>query len=129
MDRLVELRNSRNMKQAEIAKLLGIHRTTYNKYENGESSPSYEILKNIARLFNVSTDYLLEYEQPGTEEKQSMTSVPPKNINESLSEEERKLLQIYSQLNQKGRNFLLKEADHILEQSDFRQAGTIASGQ
>lgn len=54
---LRELRLSRNMSQDEVAKALGIDRTTYVKYEHGGS-----IKRNLPRLadfFGVSTDYLL----------------------------------------------------------------------
>ena len=54
---LRELRLSRNMSQDDVAKSLGIDRTTYVKYEHGGS-----IKRNLPRLadfFGVSTDYLL----------------------------------------------------------------------
>ena len=48
--RIQELRNGRNMKQAEFAKLLGVTKSAVSSYENGTRLPSYE---------KVSTDYLL----------------------------------------------------------------------
>ncbi|WP_295159775.1 helix-turn-helix domain-containing protein [Selenomonas sp. AE3005] len=54
---LRELRLARNMSQNEIAKALGIDRTTYVKYEHGGSIKRN--LPKLADFFNVSTDYLL----------------------------------------------------------------------
>ena len=54
---LRELRQDRNMSQSEVAKALGIDRTTYVKYEHGGSIKRN--LPKLADFFNVSTDYLL----------------------------------------------------------------------
>lgn len=57
--RIQELRNGRNMKQAEFAKLLGVTKSAVSSYENGTRLPSYEVLIKMAGIFKVSTDYLL----------------------------------------------------------------------
>lgn len=56
--RLKTLRIRRGYSQDDVAKLLGIGRTTYLKYESGENKPSRK-LKELAALFGVTTDYLL----------------------------------------------------------------------
>jgi transcriptional regulator with XRE-family HTH domain len=57
--RLTSLRKSKKLSQAEMAKILGIHRGTYSNYESGNRHPDYETLQSIADFFGVSTDYLL----------------------------------------------------------------------
>lgn len=57
--KLKELRSSKGLNQSEVAKMLNIDRSTYGKYETGDSSPDYEKLNKLASFFNVSTDYLL----------------------------------------------------------------------
>ncbi len=57
--RLKELREHRKLTQADVAKALGIDRTTYGKYETGDSSPHYEKLIQLADFFGVSVDYLI----------------------------------------------------------------------
>lgn len=42
-----------------MAKVLDIDRTTYGKYETGDSSPHYEKLVELADFFGVSVDYLV----------------------------------------------------------------------
>ncbi len=56
--RLRLLRNERGWKQSEIAEKLNFSGAMASAYENGRE-PSYDILVQIARLFGVSTDYLL----------------------------------------------------------------------
>lgn len=57
--RLKELRVKRNLYQKDVASMLGIDRTTYAKYETGDSEPNFGTLLKIADIFDVSTDYLL----------------------------------------------------------------------
>lgn len=56
--RLRALRIKKNLSQEEMANLLDVERSTYVKYENDKNKPSRK-LSEIARIFNVSTDYLL----------------------------------------------------------------------
>lgn len=59
MERLKELRTARGLLQKDVAAVLGIDRTTYVKYEKGQSEPSFDILAKLADYFGVSVDYLL----------------------------------------------------------------------
>ena len=63
-ERLKELRMERNMSQQELGNLLGITKVSVCGYENGTRSPSIDTLCEIARVFGVSTDYLLGMEIP-----------------------------------------------------------------
>lgn len=56
---LKTLRKDQGWTQREVADRLGIHCTTYTKYETGASEPSFDMLEKLASLFDVSTDYLL----------------------------------------------------------------------
>ncbi len=58
-DRLRQLRKTQSgLTQAKMAKYLGIAKTTYASYEQGNRMPDIEIQKEIADYFNVSLDYL-----------------------------------------------------------------------
>jgi transcriptional regulator with XRE-family HTH domain len=61
-DKLKELRSKKNVSQQEVAKYLNVDRSTYGKYETGDSSPDYEKLLKLASYFNTTTDYLLGYD-------------------------------------------------------------------
>ena len=57
--RIKELRTARNLSQVQMAKLLGVTKQSVSNWENNNIQPSVDMLVMIARLFSVSTDYLL----------------------------------------------------------------------
>lgn len=58
-DRIKALRERRNLTQSELAKQLGITRSSVNAWEQGISVPSTQYVVELATIFRVSTDYLL----------------------------------------------------------------------
>lgn len=58
-DRLSELRKEFNMTQKELADILGVSRGTIGMYEIGQRDPDTETIIKIARIFNVTSDYLM----------------------------------------------------------------------
>ena len=56
------LRLQNKFTQAELAKKLGLTKSVISASENGLRLPSYDVLIHIAKIFNVSTDYLLGLE-------------------------------------------------------------------
>lgn len=58
-DRIKALRESKNYTQNDLAKLLGITRSSVNAWEMGISVPSTQYIVELAYIFKVSTDYLL----------------------------------------------------------------------
>ena len=65
-DRIKALRESRGRTQAELARRLNMTRNGINSWEQGLSMPSPQSLVDLARLFSVSTDYLLGVEKHNT---------------------------------------------------------------
>lgn len=58
-ERISELRRSRGWNQVELAKRLSITKQTVSNWENDNIQPSIEMLVRLAKIFGVSTDYLL----------------------------------------------------------------------
>lgn len=58
-NRLKEIRQEKNLSQADIAKALGVTRQAISLYEQGRREMKLETLKKIADFFNVPVDYLL----------------------------------------------------------------------
>ena len=58
-EKLSKLRNERGLTQQEMAKLIGVGIAQIRRYEKGKSSPTLEIIKNIARSLGVSADELI----------------------------------------------------------------------
>ncbi|EHF3608986.1 helix-turn-helix domain-containing protein [Listeria innocua] len=57
-ENLKKLRKANNLTQEELAKKLGVARTTYSSYEQNRRMPDIDVQNKIADLFEVSLDYL-----------------------------------------------------------------------
>ena len=59
-ERLTELRKAKGISQKDCALELGMpDASKYNKWENGANRPDYETVCQLAKYFDVTTDYLL----------------------------------------------------------------------
>ena len=58
--RIRELRKENGFNQTEVAKKLSMSQTGYSKYETGENNIPTAVLIGLAKLYKVSTDYILE---------------------------------------------------------------------
>lgn len=61
-DRLYELRTEKGFTQADMAQMIKVARTTYASYERGENEPDINTLIEIANIYKVSLDYLVNRE-------------------------------------------------------------------
>ena len=59
MYRIRDLREDRDLSQAEIARVIQTPQQQYSKIETGKSDISGEKLKLLAEFYNVSADYIL----------------------------------------------------------------------
>lgn len=59
MNRIKDLRKSIGLSQKELADKLFVNQTAVSQWERGVTSPNQQTLITLAKLFNVSTDYLL----------------------------------------------------------------------
>lgn len=57
--RLRDLREDKDLTQAQLAKTLGMSQTGYSKYETGENDIPTWVLLRLADLYNTSIDYIL----------------------------------------------------------------------
>ena|SRR5690625_101140 len=57
--RLKYMRKLRKLSQEELGKKINSTKGTISNYENEYSSPSNEVLKDLADVLNTTTDYLL----------------------------------------------------------------------
>lgn len=65
-EKIKTLRTAKKMSQKELAERIGIAKSVISFYESGDRFPSYDVLIKIARIFNVTTDYLLDVERERT---------------------------------------------------------------
>lgn len=57
--RLKDLREDKDLKQEDVALILGVSQTNYSKYELGKINIPNEALIKLALFYNTSIDYLL----------------------------------------------------------------------
>ena len=63
--KLAKLRKDKDLTQEDLAKRIGVGVAQMRRYEKGTSSPTLEIIKNIAKTLGVSTDELIFDENEG----------------------------------------------------------------
>lgn len=74
MNRIKDLREDHDIKQAEVAKYLHIAQNTYSQYENGVRQIPIPLLIALAGYYHTSVDYILGL----TNEKKPYPSVMEK---------------------------------------------------
>ena len=58
--RLRDVREDRDLTQAEVASYLCVKQNTYSQYETGTRQLPIDLLIRLAQYYGVSTDYILE---------------------------------------------------------------------
>ena len=58
--RIRDLREDKDMNQTQVAKMLGMSKTGYSKYETGENDIPTQVLIKLAAFYETSIDYILE---------------------------------------------------------------------
>ena len=59
-ENLKAIREDRDIKQKDLAKLLNVSQNTYSQYETGVISLTAEVLIKLSDIYGVSVDYLLD---------------------------------------------------------------------
>lgn len=80
-DRIKQLRQEKDLTQAELSDILNIGRSALAMYELGKRVPKYKTIDRFADFFNVSTDYLR-----GKTASRHGTVLSPKQQEEIFSE-------------------------------------------
>ncbi len=57
--RLRDLREDKDLTQSDLAKYLKCSQECYSLYENGKRDIPTDVLINIAKFYNTTTDYIL----------------------------------------------------------------------
>lgn len=59
-EQLKIIRKANKFTQQGLADAIGIERSTYASYETGRNKPDVNLLSKIAKVFDVSSDFILE---------------------------------------------------------------------
>ena len=93
MHRIAELRKSKNWNQVALAMKLNVSQYLISAYETGRHQPGIDALKQMAKLFNVSVDYIIG----NTDIKTPVDTFAKEN----LTSDEVELLSIFKTLTKK----------------------------
>lgn len=113
--RIRELRVSRKLSQQELADLLKISKSSVNMYERGEREPGLDLIEAIADFFNVDLDYLMG--KSDNPQKYLISSTK----DATLTTDETKLLDLYRNFNDEGKEKLLDTASDMAQLERYKK--------
>ena len=58
--RLRDLREDNDLTQNQLIEMLKMHKTTYTNYEQGKREIPFGVVIKLAKIYNVSLDYIAE---------------------------------------------------------------------
>lgn len=117
-ERIKQLRKSLNMSQEELGSKIGVKKSAVNKYETGdvENIPRQSI-EIMCKLFSVSPNYLLGIEE--LEDSLAKETKLIEQIQEMYGKEAVKLLELFTQLNEAGKQKVISYADDMTENQKY----------
>ncbi len=101
-DKIKKLRKDRKWSQAEMAEKIGVHVTHISRLETERYTPSLDMLKKLASVFEVTADYLIF---------ENMENIGPVNFKDKSLYEKMKLI---DELEEKDRTIIHGVIDAFL---------------
>lgn len=102
--RLKELREDNEMTQKQVAEKLYMQVTQYRRYESGEREPSLETAIAIAKLYNVSLDYLA-----------GLIDIDNEITEKNITDTEKHIIAKFRKLSSLNKGKLLERLDCLIE--------------
>lgn len=124
-DKIQELRKEYKVSQEQLAEIMSTTRQAVSKWERGESYPDLDRLKDLAIYFNVSIDYLLEYDIESTSVKNFISRLDNANKNKTLDITEDEIKIIVCK-NNNNFNLLFKSIEYLLRVDFINQRKTLS---
>ena len=109
--RLKEVRKAAGLTQREVAAYVGVNQNTYSYWENGKTKIDSESIAKLAKLFNVSIDYLLDGSPCKTNIENFISEKP------AVRSDHEKLLGVYDSLDKQSKTQLMSVAYLLMSQS------------
>ncbi|MBR5386918.1 MAG: helix-turn-helix transcriptional regulator [Clostridiales bacterium] len=91
-EKVKELMKKKGINQKELAFLSGITESSISRYLAGDKNPRMDIIVNVAKALEVSTDYFLEDEQKCESAYTAIATAIARKGNELSPEEKNKLI-------------------------------------
>lgn len=103
-----KIREDKGLMQKEVSSFLDIGNSNYNKLENGHRDLSIDELQKLSKLFNLTTDQILNYENIIPEE---VTIVDKPDFEK---------LHLINQLDEEDKTTIFKIVDTMLTKKKFK---------
>ena len=115
--RIKALRQREKSTQADIAKIVGVLRTTYGEYERGKIMPPMDKIKLLAAHYDVTVDYLIgtSNDPKEADERRMDVSESMQQILEYLQNEQSKLTFDGKLLDESSRELLISSIESSLK--------------
>lgn len=97
--RLHNLRESKNMTQTKLAKLVSLSQQTIDHYEKGRAKPNIDTITMFADIFGISADYLLG--RTNELEVSSMITAEPENKVRAVDKYDSELAILWDEISQR----------------------------
>ena len=111
-ENIKRLRKERGWSQVRLAMEAHVSQQAISFIERERNEPSTEMIRALAKALGVTASEIIEGSLDNSR---------------SVSRKEIQLLEIFHQLNASGQDFLLSQAEQIIQQPAFRQEGSISS--
>lgn len=107
-ENIKKVRKEKGLLQKQVAAEVGLDQSNYKKIENGQRQPSIEVLYKLSKLFGMTTNQLINFED----------GIP----NEVVIEDEplTQQLKLINQLEEDDRNVIFKMIDTMLTKKKFQ---------
>ena len=107
--RLRMLRKQKRLRQEDVAKQLNLSRTAYTKYETKGTEPAQERLIELAKIYDVTVDYLL-----GKDGEDPVAVLQDNASMVALSPQEQELIALFRRLTETQQQLLLQTERELL---------------
>lgn len=99
------------MTQQDLSRKTGIKQPTISAIENGVNNPTIETIVLISEALDCTVSDLIGQTRPKAQQDPNV----------------QRLVSIFNQLNEDGKDFMLDQADYAIRHPKFRQEGSISS--
>lgn len=108
-DNIKAIRESKDLKQIEVATHIGVDKSAYSKIEKGLRSLTVEELQKMAQLFNMTADQVINYDG----------KLPKEVVMEDKTAVEQ--MRLIQQLDEEDRNIIFRMIDKMLTNKKFKE--------
>jgi transcriptional regulator with XRE-family HTH domain len=107
-ENIKNIRESKGLKQVEVANFIGVDKSAYSKIEKGLRAITIDELKKMAQLFNLTTDQIINYDGGIPKE----ITIEDKNATEQI--------RLIQQLEEDDKQTVFKIIDKMLTTKRFK---------